>query len=750
MEEDEQSSAMIIAKGASNETTELGSAGGGSSVGGSVEGHNHGGGNNAKNPAADASRQVVAGLFWTDDEGYAGTYTGEVNEDNVPDGLGLIRYDAGAEQEGEWRDGTLIRKKGASPSNINSLSTIEEEKSHKTPSIKYTDEFANFLAAKQIGIGLEGEDDDDDEDTTHMQRRASQSSNSMAANTTGENSHARDFENDMELYSSTSTRTSHNLYYASDNNSRKGHLYSSSNSRHSSSDYGSSRRGHLYSSTNSRHSSDNNSQQRKGHYLFSSTNSSRPEQYRSSITKRSPGESTTHEGSDSDSDRNSISSGENYIDYSDSIRNSQLKENHPQEDLGLVAEEKEGEIDSDRSSSHKSSRGRSSSSDYTDNIRNACVKNSNIDDIRNTKDNSRNTDDYRPTERPVPHETIDAIQKLMANDSNVQYDSDDSSDDDQDSESGRTSAVFDWHKDRRRSVESVFPGIVEDSDDENKPSMSTRIKDDDEDDEDDERPRNRRFSSFREYGRLRSRWWCLLFSTCSIISIVGIAMISWAMVRMRKNKTSTNNNTSVPKPQSNQDAGTKLSLSWEKDVQCAPITIDITTDQFGNETTWALYKVKEVNEETNAFQATRTRLRPATSSDSNRKMEETTNNGSQLIRSGGPYSYIDYMGANNYTSPVYTSPVCLAEGNYNFVMSDVNGICCESGLGQYSIYFNGGRSIRDSPGVFMTEEITPFVVTSDDVLAALTTANSSQSWSPSTSISLSPSLSSSVSVEEFA
>ena len=251
----------------------------------------------------------------------------------------------------------------------------------------------------------------------------------------------------------------------------------------------------------------------------------------------------------------------------------------------------------------------------------------------------------------------------MANDSNVQYDSEESSDADEnyDNDSVRSSTVFNWHKDRRRSVESAFPGIVEDSDDENRPSMSTRMKYDLEDDEDDEnQPRSRRCSSLRdENGRIRSRWWCYLFSVCSIISIVGIAMISWAMIRVRKNNRSNNDNMSAPKP--HQDAGTKLSLSWEKDVECAPITIDITTDQYGNETTWVLYKVKEVNEDKNAFQATRKQLRPVAFSDGNRRTEEITNNGSQVIRSGGPYTYFNDKGTN------YTSPVCLPEGNYNFV-----------------------------------------------------------------------------------
>jgi len=678
-------------KGASGETTE-------GSIGSSDAEGDYNSRHDDNNYADDnrSSRQVVAGIPWQDNDGYEGIYTGEVNDDNIPDGLGLIRLDEGGEQEGEWRNGTLIRKKGVSPSNINALSTIEEEKSVKAPSIKYTDEFAHVLAAKQIGT--EGEDT--------LQRRSS--SNSMDANTTGENSNARDFADDAALYSSTSTRQS-NLY--SSTNSRKSHLYHESDSR----------KGHLYSSANSRHSSAN----------------SRSEQHKSPISKRSPDESATFEGSDSDSDRNSISSGDNYIDYS--YRNSQQTQNHHHEDLGLGAVEEEVEIDSN----NRSSRARSGG-------------------------NMRKGDSMIPIrpgeERKVQHETIDAIQQLMANNSNVEYDSEESSDDENgDDDATRSSAMFDWHtKDRRKSVESYFPGVVEDSDDdEMRPSMGTRLPD--EQDENNERRESRRFSSISfklgldsdEDGNFRSKRWCYLFSACTILSIVGIALISWSMVRMRSKTAIDNNNANVPNSQSkDQDdsAGTKLSLAWETDVPCAPITIDLATDQYGNETTWALYRLAEVNNESKMLKATRAsanevghkkRLRPVALSESNRKMEESINNGSQ-VRLGGPYTYMSDTGAD-FTSPVYTSSVCLPEGNYSFVISDVNGICCQYGLGQYSIFFNGGRTVRDASGVFTEKEITPFEVTSDDVLAALATANHSQSLSPSTPISPSASLSTTVS-----
>lgn len=216
---------------------------------------------------------------------------------------------------------------------------------------------------------------------------------------------------------------------------------------------------------------------------------------------------------------------------------------------------------------------------------------------------------------------------------------------------------------------------------------------------------------------------------------------------MRTNNTPNDTNTNVPNSQSKEDdsAGAKISLSWETDAACAPVTIDLVTDQYGNETTWVLYRLSEVNKDTKMSKATRASetetevghrklLRPVTSPESNRKMEETPNNGSQVIKSGGPYTYLSDTEGNS-TSSVYSSSVCLPEGNYNLVISDGNGFCCKYGLGHYSVYFDGGRTVRDAPGLFMGEDMTPFEVTSDDVLAALATANPSQSLGPSAYIS---------------
>ena len=659
-------------KGASNETG--GSAGSSAADNASAEGDyaSKEDNFNGSNDNRSTHRHVVAGLPWKDDRGYEGMYTGEVNDDNAPDGLGLLRYysDGGdddydeppQQQEGEWRNGTLIRKRGIQNSDINILSTIEEEKSVKSPSIKYTDEFANYLTRKQIDA----------------ERRNSQSLNSMDAHTTGENS-ARDF-GDESLYSSTSTRQSQNLNYASDSSHRRSHLYSSTNSR----------------------------QMEQHHHQ--------------SITKRSPDDTTTFEGSDSESDRQSISSDDNYIDYS--YRDSQQTQNQMYQDMGFVAEEDE------KYKSRSSSRSISSDKKRRDGY-----------------------NDERNQRGKVPHETIDAIQKLVHNGSQVEYDSDDSSDDEdvQRRNMRRSSAMFDWHlKDDENSTGSAHP--LEGSGDEMRPSDSAHPRDEFDENE----KRRSRFSRLSRCmngsdgnggSRFRSRKWCYIFSACCLVSIVGISLLSWGLVRMRSKRSSSNANMNLTKSQSteNDNAGTKISLSWEVDVPCADVTIDMTTDQYGNETTWVLYRVADVADESKMPKATRAstevghrrRLRPVASSYSNRNMQESGY--SYQVRSGGPYMFMNEVGI----SPIYTSSVCLPEGHYNFVVSDANGICCEYGLGQYSLFFNNGRTIRESQGIFQEEEMTPFIVTSVDVSAALVTSSPSQSMSPTDPppVSLSPTVS---------
>lgn len=51
--------------------------------------------------------QFVYGLEWVDMRGQSGKYTGNVNDDEVPNGNGVMRYGFGLVAEGEWIKGVL-------------------------------------------------------------------------------------------------------------------------------------------------------------------------------------------------------------------------------------------------------------------------------------------------------------------------------------------------------------------------------------------------------------------------------------------------------------------------------------------------------------------------------------------------------------------------------------------------------------------------------------------------------------------
>jgi hypothetical protein len=50
---------------------------------------------------------TVYGMDWIDFNGMAGKYTGDVNDENVPDGRGIMKYDFGLVAEGNWIKGVL-------------------------------------------------------------------------------------------------------------------------------------------------------------------------------------------------------------------------------------------------------------------------------------------------------------------------------------------------------------------------------------------------------------------------------------------------------------------------------------------------------------------------------------------------------------------------------------------------------------------------------------------------------------------
>ena len=64
--------------------------------------------NARKNDAHDATATLnVRGMEWTDLNGDSGRYTGQVNNDQLPHGKGVMRYDFGLIAEGEFRNGVL-------------------------------------------------------------------------------------------------------------------------------------------------------------------------------------------------------------------------------------------------------------------------------------------------------------------------------------------------------------------------------------------------------------------------------------------------------------------------------------------------------------------------------------------------------------------------------------------------------------------------------------------------------------------
>jgi len=52
---------------------------------------------------------TVEGMKWSDKFGKPGRYSGDVNAEYVPHGVGSMQYDFGLTVEGKWVDGTLTR-----------------------------------------------------------------------------------------------------------------------------------------------------------------------------------------------------------------------------------------------------------------------------------------------------------------------------------------------------------------------------------------------------------------------------------------------------------------------------------------------------------------------------------------------------------------------------------------------------------------------------------------------------------------
>ncbi|KAL7530601.1 hypothetical protein ACHAWF_003445 [Thalassiosira exigua] len=62
------------------------------------------------------SRKTVTGMPWIDSDGDTGFYTGDVNDANIPDGNGMMKYDDGPIVRSRWKEGEMVIEEEASNS----------------------------------------------------------------------------------------------------------------------------------------------------------------------------------------------------------------------------------------------------------------------------------------------------------------------------------------------------------------------------------------------------------------------------------------------------------------------------------------------------------------------------------------------------------------------------------------------------------------------------------------------------------
>ena len=177
------------------------------------------------------------------------------------------------------------------------------------------------------------------------------------------------------------------------------------------------------------------------------------------------------------------------------------------------------------------------------------------------------------------------------------------------------------------------------------------------------------------------------------------------------------------------------------DSQCAPLTVEIFTDNFGNETTWILVYVldsdKTISQNDNVFiekkrhadNIKRKRLRPHYIQ---RRIQQYQSLQSFTVGTGGPYQY--HTNSTGQATP-YTSTFCLIEGSYQFNIQDANGdgFCCKYGEGSYTLYFPRGRVVHSSSFELGRLESIVFDVTVGDIDTAQITDVPSYSLTPSIS-----------------
>ena len=176
---------------------------------------------------------------------------------------------------------------------------------------------------------------------------------------------------------------------------------------------------------------------------------------------------------------------------------------------------------------------------------------------------------------------------------------------------------------------------------------------------------------------------------------------------------------------------------------CATFSMNLITDQFGNETTWELLSLDESNDANISYIYDGSELRVKDEVQGKHKeggqrrflrskQRAIRSTKGDVIMSRGPYSYHEEFdrGATGDEYQMIDADICLPVGKYQFIIYDTegDGICCFYGHGQYGLHFPGGREVRPlSSGQFLgASEMTEFEVTNADINLANSTEESQQ------------------------
>lgn len=122
-------------------------------------------------------------------------------------------------------------------------------------------------------------------------------------------------------------------------------------------------------------------------------------------------------------------------------------------------------------------------------------------------------------------------------------------------------------------------------------------------------------------------------------------------------------------------SGWSDSVTWLHEACCTPVTINVATDRYGEETTWAVMS------------------------------------GNTVLASGGPYTQQSSSGS--YPQP--STNLCLPNGCYTLVVNDIwgDGLCCAYGSGFVNVTDGSGNVLATTgSGNFFTVEL-PFCVSNE-------------------------------------